>query len=76
MIPETSSGMNWKQTVSNYLLGAWRSLFWKNANEQLRLERKGLAMNWGVDAFGTLVGGALLTGLAWLGTKGRLPIGQ
>jgi len=62
--------------LSNYLLGAWRSLFWKNANEQLRLERKGLAMNWGVDAFGTLVGGALLTGLAWLGTKGRLTIGQ
>ncbi len=62
--------------LAPYLIDRWRSLFWKNANEQIRLERKGVLLNWGVESVNSLVGGTLVIGLAWLGTKGRVTLGQ
>ncbi|WP_187433983.1 ABC transporter ATP-binding protein [Paenibacillus methanolicus] len=62
--------------LSAYFIERWRGLFWQNAKQQVGLERRGIALNWGVDSLNSLVGGALMLGLAWLGTKGRLTLGQ
>jgi ATP-binding cassette subfamily B protein len=62
--------------LAPYLIEKWRSLFWQNAKQQIQLERKGTMMNWGVESFNSVIGGALVIGLAWLSTKGRLTLGQ
>jgi len=62
--------------LANFLLERWRALFWRNAKQQIALDRKGIMLNWGVESLGGFVGGALIIGLAWLGTKGRLTLGQ
>ncbi|PWW07441.1 ATP-binding cassette subfamily B protein [Paenibacillus cellulosilyticus] len=62
--------------LSSHLIDQWRSSFMLNAKQKLKLERKGITMNWGVDSFNSILSGALIVGLAWLGTKGRLSIGQ
>lgn len=62
--------------LSSHLIDQWRASFMLNAKQKLKLERKGIAMNWGVDSFNNIVSSSLIVGLAWLGTKGRLSIGQ
>lgn len=62
--------------LSSHLIDQWRTSFLLNARQKLKLERKGIGMNWGVDSFNSIVSGSLIIGLAWLGTKGRLSIGQ
>jgi len=62
--------------LSSHLIDQWRTSFMLNARQKLKLERKGILMNWGVESFNNLVSSSLIIGLAWLGTKGRLSIGQ
>lgn len=62
--------------LAEYLIDRWKIYFWKNAGEQIRLERKGAYLNWGVESFGSIIGGVFIAAVAWLGTQGRLSIGQ
>ncbi|MBD3919087.1 ABC transporter ATP-binding protein [Paenibacillus sp. PR3] len=62
--------------LAPYLMERWRSLYGENAQKEVRLERQGILINGGVESFNGLLGGAFMLGLAWLGTQGRLTIGQ
>jgi ATP-binding cassette, subfamily B, bacterial len=62
--------------LAAYLLERWRSSFWINAKQQLKLENKATVLNGGLELLGSILSGVLVLGLAWLGSIGRLTLGQ
>lgn len=61
--------------LSQYFIGKWSNLFWKNGYEKLYLEKKTSLSIFVVDAIGIIVTGAVTTLLIWLGAVGKLTMG-
>ncbi|HLN63031.1 MAG TPA: ABC transporter ATP-binding protein [Symbiobacteriaceae bacterium] len=61
--------------LAEYLLGRWKQVFWKNANEQFTLEQQALALQTGAQLLGTGASTVSLGLLVWLGAHGNISLG-
>lgn len=62
--------------LSDSFLVNWKSKFWKNANEQLMLEKKSIYKVFGVDIAGVVLQHFLIVFLLYYGWVGRITVGS
>jgi len=63
-------------SFSHYLIERWKTLFWKNASEQVKLEQKAAGITLAVDGFGSLAGVAAIGFVIWLAAQGEVTLGM